>query len=178
MCIFCFLVLMSVFNLFFLKVFLNRVFDLSNLEPIFAFEAYESTFRETAYATPGWQDLSNAHDDALHLACVNKLAVDATLELLYDLIKEDDLNVLVKEKMSQGFGNSYMLLQLSLKCLSLQVLHVPLLSFVFKSFLSLNHVEGLLRNAMLREHLHLRFKLFTTDTLALSIFDRITISSN
>ena len=132
MCIFCFLlVLMSVFNLFFLKVFLNQVFDLSNLEPIFAFEANESTFRETAYATPGGQDLSYAHNDALHLACVNKLAVDATLELLNDLIKEDDLNVLVEEKMSQSFGNSYMLLQLSLKCLSLQVLHVPLLSFIF-----------------------------------------------
>ena len=101
---------MSVFNLFFLKVFLNQVFDLSNLEPIFAFEANESTFRETSYATPGGQDLTYAHYDALHLACVNKLAVDATLELLNDLIKEDDLNVLVEEKMSQSFGNSYMLL--------------------------------------------------------------------
>ena len=169
---------MSVFNLFFLKVFLNQVFDLSNLQSIFAFEAYESTFWETAYATPSGQDLSYAHNDALHLTCVNKLAIDATLELLYDLIKEEDPNVLVKEKMSQSFGYSYMLLQLSLKCLSLQVFPVPLLSFIFKSFLSLNHVECLLRNTMLREHIHLRSKLCTTHTLALSIFSRLSVSSN
>ena len=31
---------------------------------------------------------------------------------------------------------------------------------------------------MLREHFHLRFKLFTADTLACSIFKRISCSSN
>ena len=90
-----FLVLLSVFKLFFLKVFLNHVFDLSNL--LFALEAYKVTLRERVYAAPVGQDLTNAHNDALHLGWVNKLAVDATLELLNDLIKVDNLYVLVKE---------------------------------------------------------------------------------
>ena len=76
-------------------MFLNHVFDLSNL--LFALDAYKVTLREAVYAAPIGQDLTNAHNDALHLGRVNKLAVDATLELLNDLIKVDDLNVLVEE---------------------------------------------------------------------------------
>ena len=89
---------------------LNRLLDLSDLIPVFAFESHDVTFRKSENSAPLRQNSCQTSNDTLHLSSVNELPIDAILELFNDLVEEDDFGLPVNEKLTESLSNTAVLL--------------------------------------------------------------------
>ena len=110
---------------------LNHLLDSTDLIPFSAFKAHNRAARHCHNPHPPGQNARHTANNSFHLARVNKLTVNAILELLDHLCKVEDSNIFVDKELAQSFGYSGMLLELSLFRLALEVLLVALASLIF-----------------------------------------------
>ena len=117
---------------------LNRLLDSTDLISFSALQSHDYTSRHGHNPDPSWQNARNATNDSLHFASVDKLTVNAILELLDHLGKVQNSNIFVDKELAQSFGHPGVLLELSLLGLALKVLLVALASLIFQPLFRLN----------------------------------------
>lgn len=134
-----------------LKVICDYLFDLSNLPLLLSWALQDRSSWDNLDSTPGWQNFGNAHNEPFHLTRVNEWAMKAILNLFNDICEQMNFWALFHDQLPQDLSDTQMLLKLPLFFLLFQCCRVSAPRFIFQPLLGLNHVECLLRNAMLRK---------------------------
>ena len=99
----------------FFEVPLNNLLNRANLEPFTALHAHKHTFVHGHYPDPLVQNTWNWGNDALHFDCIDELAENAILELIYHLVQVEYAHIFVHKKLPESLCHSYVLLELSLR---------------------------------------------------------------
>lgn len=149
----------------FLEMLLNGLLNLTDLVPITPLAPEQDALWNGHDTAPAGDDLAEADNDAFHLTYINELAINAVLQLLNGLAEEQRSLLIVKEELAKSLSNTQMLLLLTLVRHLFHRVFVALLRIQFQLLLSCDHVEGLLRDAMLRQSIKVRLTILAKRAL-------------